>query len=129
MTATSPELARRLQLALGAQYQLGPEIGRGGMGVVYRATDAALDRDVAVKVIHPELASHEALARRFLAEARTIARLRHPNIVSVHAAGAGENLLYYVMDDVPGETLRERLARDGKLSPAEAARITADLAA
>ncbi|HLS47513.1 MAG TPA: protein kinase, partial [Gemmatimonadales bacterium] len=122
MTDTSPDLARRLQLALGAQYALGPELGRGGMGIVYRATDTGLERQVAVKVIHPELASHEGLARRFLAEARTIARLRHPNIVSVHAAGAGENLLYYVMDDVPGETLRERLARERRLDPADVAR-------
>ena len=129
MTEFAPDLARRLQLALGAQYELGEEIGRGGMGVVYRAKDTALDRDVAVKVIHPELASHEGLARRFLAEARTIARLRHPNIVSVHTAGAGEDLLFYVMDDVPGETLRERLTRDRRLDPAEVARIAADLAA
>jgi serine/threonine-protein kinase len=129
VTEFAPDLTRRLQAALGSQYELGEEIGRGGMGVVYRATDTALERAVAVKVIHPELASHEGLARRFLAEARTIARLRHPNIVTVHAAGTGENLLYYVMDDVPGETLRDRLARDRRLDPAEAARITADLAA
>jgi tetratricopeptide (TPR) repeat protein/TolB-like protein len=129
VTEFAPDLARRLQLVLGPQYELGAELGRGGMGVVYRATDTALERVVAVKVIHPELASHEGLARRFLAEARTIARLRHPNIVSVHTAGTGENLLYYVMDDVPGETLRERLARERRLEPAEAARITADLAA
>ena len=129
MTDFAPDLARRLQLALGPQYELGAEIGRGGMGVVYRAKDTALERDVAVKVIHPELASHEGLARRFLAEARTIARLRHPNIVSIHTAGTGEDLLFYVMDDVPGQTLRERLTRDRRLEPAEAARITADLAA
>ena len=57
------------------------------MGVVFRAVDTTLDRPVAIKVVHPELATHDSIARRFLAEARTIARLRHPNIVAVHAAG------------------------------------------
>ena len=122
------DLSGRLQSALGPQYRLEAELGRGGMGVVYRATDTALDRPVAVKVIHPELASHEALAQRFLTEARTIARLRHPNIVSVHAAGSAQDLLFYVMDEVPGETLRARLQRDRKLSPELVAQIVADLA-
>ena len=123
------DLSGRLQRALGAQYRLERELGRGGMGVVYLATDTALDRTVAVKVIHPDLASHEALSQRFLTEARTIARLRHPNIVSVHAAGSDGDLLYYVMDQVPGETLRERLSRDRRLPVHEVSRIVADLAA
>ena len=122
------DLSGRLQSALGPQYRLEAELGRGGMGVVYRATDTALDRPVAVKVIHPELASHEALAQRFLTEARTIARLRHPNIVSVHAAGSAQDLLFYVMDEVPGETLRARLQRDRKLPLEQVAQIVADLA-
>src|SRR5688572_24818516 len=123
------DLTGRLQAALGPQYRLERELGRGGMGVVYLATDTALDRTVAVKVIHPELAAHESLARRFLTEARTIARLRHPNIVSVHAAGSDGDLLYYVMDQIPGETLRERLAREPRLPVADVVRIVADLAA
>jgi len=117
-----------LQAALGPQYRLGGELGRGGMGVVFRATDTALDRPVAIKVVHPELAAHPSIARRFLAEARTIARLRHPNVVAVHAAGTAGGLLYYVMDEIAGESLRQRLARDGRLDPAEVERITADLA-
>src|SRR6185295_4819967 len=108
-----------LQAALGPQYRLDRELGRGGMGVVYRATDTALDRPVAIKVVHPELASHASIARRFLAEARTIARLRHPNIVTVHAAGTADGLLYYVMDEIEGESLRQRLSREGRLDPAE----------
>ena len=118
-----------LQSALAPQYRLEHELGRGGMGVVFLATDTALDRRVAIKVVHPELAAHASIARRFLAEARTIARLRHPSIVAVHAAGTADGLLYYVMDEVEGESLRQRLNREGKLPVAEVARIIADLAA
>jgi serine/threonine-protein kinase len=99
------------------------------MGVVFLATDTTLDRRVAVKVVHPELAAHESITRRFLAEARTIARLRHPNIVAVHSAGSAGGLLYYVMDEVAGESLRQRLLREGSLSIADTTRIVADLAA
>ena len=118
-----------LQAALEPQYRLERELGRGGMGVVFLATDTALDRRVAIKVVHPELAAHPSIVRRFLAEARTIARLRHPGIVAVHAAGTAEGLLYYVMDEVDGESLRQRLAREGKLPVEDVARIVADLAA
>lgn len=128
MTDNPPDLAQRLGDALGPQYRLERELGRGGMGVVFLARDMALDRAVAVKVIHPELAGHEGITRRFLDEARTIARLRHPNIVAVHSAGSSGDLLWYVMDEVPGETLRARLERDGRLPPGEVASITADLA-
>ncbi len=123
-----PDLSTRLQAALGPQYRLEREIGRGGMGVIFRAVDTALDRRVAVKVVHPELAAHGAIARRFLAEARTVARLHHPNIVAVHAAGSSGDLLWYAMDEVPGETLRQRILRERRLPVAEAARIAADLA-
>ncbi len=129
MTPSGPGLAARLQTALGPQYQVGAEIGRGGMGVVFLARDVTLARDVAVKAIHPELAIHSSIAQRFLAEARMIARLRHPNIVTVYAAGEVDDLLYFVMDRVPGESLRERLTRDARLPPEEARRITMDIAA
>ncbi|MGH7536025.1 MAG: protein kinase domain-containing protein, partial [Gemmatimonadales bacterium] len=129
MTHPTLDLFSALQGALASQYRLERELGRGGMGVVFLASDLALDRTVAIKVIHPELATHPSLARRFLAEARTIARLRHPNVVAVHAAGTADGLLYYVMDEVSGESLRQRLAREGRLAPAEVARIVADLAA
>jgi len=126
---TSPsELFSRLQAALGTQYVLERELGHGGMGVVFLARDTTLDRPVAVKVVHPELATHESITERFLAEARMIARLRHPSIVAVHSAGETSGLFYYVMDYVPGESLRQRLLRDGKLPVAEVARIVADLA-
>ncbi|MDQ2673226.1 MAG: serine/threonine-protein kinase, partial [Chloroflexota bacterium] len=117
-----------LQDALAPQYRLERELGRGGMGVVFRATDTTLDRPVAIKVVHPELAAHPSIVRRFLAEARTIARLRHPSIVTVHAAGTAQGLLYYVMDEVEGESLRERLDREGRLPVADVIRIVTDLA-
>jgi serine/threonine-protein kinase len=98
------------------------------MGVVFLATDATLDRPVAIKVVHPELALHESITRRFLTEARTIARVRHPNIVAIHSAGSANGLLYYVMDEVDGESLRQLLAREGRLRPEETARIVSDLA-
>ena len=99
------------------------------MGVVFLARDVTLARDVAVKAVHPELAIHSSIAHRFLAEARMIARLRHPNIVTVYTAGEADDILYFVMDRVPGESLRERLNRAGKLPPDEARRITMDIAA
>jgi serine/threonine-protein kinase len=126
---TTLDLFTALQAALGREYRLERELGRGGMGVVFLATDTTLDRRVAIKVVHPELAPHESITRRFLAEARTIARLRHPNIVAIHAAGSANGLLYYVMDEIAGESLRERLTREGRLSTEDATRIVSDLAA
>ncbi len=122
------ELMGRLQAALGSQYRLERELGHGGMGVVFLARDTTLDRPVAVKVVHPDLAVHSSITQRFLAEARMIARLRHPSIVAVHTAGEATGLFYYVMDYVAGESLRHRLQRDGRLPVAEAAQIIADLA-
>jgi serine/threonine-protein kinase len=126
---TTIDLFAALQTALGPQYRLERELGRGGMGVVFLATDTTLDRQVAVKVVHPELAAHGSIIRRFLAEARTIARLRHPNIVAVHSAGSANGLLYYVMDEVAGESLRQRLIRQGPLSATDTTRIVCHLAA
>jgi eukaryotic-like serine/threonine-protein kinase len=125
---TTLDLFGVLQKALGPQYRLERELGRGGMGVVFLAMDTTLDRQVAIKVVHPELAPHESITRRFLAEARTIARLRHPNIVAIHAAGSADSLLYYVMDEVAGESLRQRLVREGRLPTDETSRIVSDLA-
>ena len=122
------ELSSRLQAALGPQYRLEAELGHGGMGVVFLARDTTLDRPVAVKVVHPDLAVHAAITQRFLAEARMIARLRHPSIVSVHSAGETTGLFYYVMDYVPGESLRQRLNRELRLPPSEVARLLSDLA-
>ncbi len=125
---TDTELYHTLARTLGRQYRLEREVGRGGMGVVFLATDLALDRAVAVKVIHPDLVVNRALAARFLAEARLVARIRHPNIVAVHAAGDAEGHLFYIMDFHEGETLRQRLRREGRLPEAVAVAIAGDLA-
>lgn len=129
MSESGPDLLHSLQRALGRQYRLERELGRGGMGVVFLATDVALQRRVAVKVVHPELVVNRGVAARFLAEARLIARLRHPNIVAVHAAGEADGHLYYVMDFHQGETLRQRLLRDKRLEGTLAVSIAADIAA
>ena len=128
MTVDVAALKDRLQAALGPTYRLERSLGQGGMGVVFLATDVTLDRPVAVKVVHPELAVHNSIAQRFLAEARVIAKLRHPNIVAIHAAGETAGLFWYVMDYVPGETLRDRLNRDGTLDHPTARRILGELA-
>ena len=129
MPTPTLDLFAALQAVLEPQYRLERELGRGGMGVVFLATDTTLDRRVAIKAVHPELAAHQSIGRRFLAEARTSARLRHPNIVAVHAAGNTGGMLYYVMDAVEGESLRQRLGRERRLDPAIVSRIVADLAA
>jgi serine/threonine-protein kinase len=122
------DLFAALQAALHPQYRVERELGRGGMGIVYEATDRTLERRVAIKVAHPELVDRQAIAQRFLAEARMLARIRHPNIVAVHQAGRVNNLLYYVMDHVPGESLRQLLNRDGALPIDRARAIVQDLA-
>ncbi len=122
------EFPKLLQAALGHQYRIERELGRGGMGLVYLARDLTLDRLVAVKVVHPDLSTNSVVSARFLTEARTIAKIRHPNIVSVHSAGEVNGQLYYVMDYFPGETLRQRLVREKRLRPEVAIRIGSDIA-
>ena len=82
-------LATRLGLALGDAYTIEGEIGRGGMGVVYRARDERLQRRVAIKVLPPELAYQGEIRQRFMREAQTAARLSHPNIVPIHGVAEG----------------------------------------
>jgi len=128
VTALPSPLFSSLQAALGTQYTLERELGSGGMGVVFLAHDTTLHRPVAVKVVHPELAVHSSITQRFLAEARLVARLRHPNIVSIHSAGETTGLFWYVMDFVPGESLRQRMLREERMDPEVVARIVGDLA-
>ncbi len=128
MISSDRDLTVTLQAALGDGYALGRELGRGGMGVVFLARDVALDREVAVKVISPELAPNRLLAERFIAEARLIARVRHPNIVSVYSAGTADGLLFYVMDHIPGDSLRDLLRQRGRLEPELASQIAAEIA-
>src|ERR1700756_4368273 len=95
-------LAASLAKALGNSYTIEGEIGRGGMGVVYRARDERLKRPVAIKVLPPELAYRPDIRQRFLRAAETAARLSHPNIVPIHAVGDKDDLCFFVMGLVDG---------------------------
>ena len=117
----------RLTLALADRYRIERELGAGGMATVYLAHDVKHDRDVAIKVLHPDLGA--ALGgERFLSEIRTTARLQHPHILPLLDSGDANGLLYYVMPLVTGETLRARLERERQLPIPEAVRIAREVA-
>ena len=117
----------RLTAALSDRYRLDRELGAGGMATVYLAHDVKHDRDVAIKVLHPDLGA--ALGgERFLSEIRTTARLQHPHILPLLDSGEADGLLYYVMPLVTGETLRARLERERQLPIADAVRIAREVA-
>jgi serine/threonine-protein kinase len=121
-------LEARLAAAFAGAYSLEGEIGRGGMGVVYRAHDEKLKRTVAVKVLPPELAFRRDIRARFVREAETAARLSHPNIVPIHTVGESDDLVYFVMGYVDGESLSVRIKRRGRLSIEESRRIMRETA-
>ncbi|MGB7211310.1 MAG: protein kinase [Gemmatimonadales bacterium] len=121
-------LAQRLAKALGATYTVEGEIGRGGMGVVYRARDERLQRRVAIKVLPPELAYQADIRARFMREAQTAARLSHPNIVPIHDVGESDDLTYFIMGYVDGESLAGRIKRRGQLPAEEVRRIMKETA-
>lgn len=104
----------RLQSALSDRYSIQRELGRGGMATVYLATDLKHDREVAIKVLHPDLAATLG-PERFDREIKFAAKLQHPNILGLFDSGEADGLLYYVMPFVLGESLRERLNRDHML--------------
>jgi hypothetical protein len=117
----------RLRTALADRYAIERELGAGGMATVYLAHDLKHERDVAIKVLHPDLGA--ALGgERFLSEIRTTARLQHPHILPLLDSGEADGLLYYVMPLVTGETLRARLERDRQLSIADAVLIAREAA-
>jgi tRNA A-37 threonylcarbamoyl transferase component Bud32 len=121
-------LLDRLVVAVGTQYLVDAEIGRGGMAVVYRATDLRLNRRVAIKVLPPELAFNADVRERFLREAQTAAQLSHSGIVPIYTVDEREGIVYFVMALVDGESLAERLSREPRLPIAEARRILAAVA-
>ncbi len=116
-----------LRQALSDRYSIDRELGRGGMATVYLATDARVDRSVAIKVLHPELAAAVG-GERFHREIHIASRLTHPNILPVYDSGEVNGTLYYVMPFVEGESLRDRLNRERQLSIDEAIRITCQIA-
>ena len=113
---------------LGDRYRIERELGRGGMATVYLADDGKHHRKVAIKVLHPELAATLG-TDRFLQEIETAARLNHPHILPLYESGTAGDLLYYVMPFVRGESLRQKLIRDGRLGVGEAVSITRQVAA
>ncbi len=122
-----PTVTARLAEALTDRYRIDREIGQGGMATVYLAHDIRHERDVAVKVLHPDLGA--ALGgERFLSEIRTTARLQHPHILPLLDSGDASGLLFYVMPLVTGETLRARLEREKQLPIADAVRIAREVA-
>ena len=112
-----------LQQALAGRYSLESELGRGGMGLVFRAREVRLDRPVAIKLLRPDVAARSDIRERFLREARTAAQLYHPNIVPIYLADEIDGLIFFVMACVEGETLARRVERTGPLAPDEAARL------
>jgi hypothetical protein len=126
--APGDPLREALEKAIGFQYRIDRLLGRGGMGVVYLAHELALDRDVAIKVLPPEQAGAPQLRERFRREARTAARLNHPNIVPLYTFGEVDGLIYFVMGYVAGESLASRLLREGPFAPDEARMLLAEMA-
>ena len=111
-----------------AGYRIEALVGRGGMGVVYRATDLSLERPVALKLITPELARDAHFRARFLREPRLAAALDHPNVVPIYEAGEREGQLYLAMRYVSGSDLKTTLEREGSLTPQRALPILEQIA-
>ena len=107
------DFERRLRRALGDDYELLNEIGSGGFGRVYRARDLGLEREVAIKVLHPQLTADPGVMERFRREAQLAARLRHPNIVSVYDIQSRAGLQWYVMEFVPGANVAQLVKKEG----------------
>ncbi|HEY6852654.1 MAG TPA: protein kinase [Gemmatimonadales bacterium] len=127
MTNVDP-LFLSFQEAVAGRYSLERELGRGGMGVVYLAREVRLDRPVAIKVLPPARASQPALRERFLREARTAAKLSHPNIIPIHAVDEAQGFVFFAMAYVEGETITDRVAARGPLPPSEGARVLREVA-
>ncbi len=117
-----PSSLEDLKAALAGRYEIDKEIGQGGMATVYLADDLRHERKVAVKVLRPDLAAALG-AERFLREIKIAANLTHPHILPLHDSGEADGFLYYVMPYIKGDTLRERIDKEGELPISEAVRI------
>jgi serine/threonine protein kinase len=127
-SAADDELRAHVERALAAHYELDCEIGRGGMGIVYRAKDKRLKRQVAIKLLPPELAFRSEIKSRFLREAETAAQLSHPNIVPIYTVDEQEQLVFFVMAYISGDNLAKRLHERGVLTTDETRRILREVA-
>ncbi|HXI21220.1 MAG TPA: serine/threonine-protein kinase, partial [Gemmatimonadales bacterium] len=119
--------AERLASALADRYGIERQLGQGGMATVYLAADLKHDRQVAIKVLKPELAAVLG-AERFVQEIKTTAQLQHPHILPLFDSGSVDGFLYYVMPYIEGETLRTKLDREKQLGIEEAVKITTEIA-
>ncbi|UBQ03766.1 Stk1 family PASTA domain-containing Ser/Thr kinase [Curtobacterium sp. TXMA1] len=117
--ATDPMIGRMID----QRYRVRSRIARGGMATVYLATDVRLERRVAIKIMHGHLADDQAFRERFIQEARSAARLSHPNLVGVYDQGAEDDTAYIVMEYIPGITLRDLLQEHRALTPEQATDI------
>ncbi len=113
---------------IGERFRLDEKIGSGGMSTVYRAFDPTLERWVAIKLMHRDLSSDPAQLERFRREARAVARLNHPHIVTVIDAGEDDGAPYIVFEYVEGETLKDRIRRMGRLPVPEAVAYAIEIA-
>jgi serine/threonine-protein kinase len=125
-----PDDALHAQLGrvLEANYELDQEIGRGGMGIVYRARDRRLKRLVAVKLLPPDLAYRADIRSRFLREAETSAQLSHPSIVPIYTVEEADNLVFFIMGYVNGDTIAQRLRQRGPMGAEDVRRILCEVA-
>ncbi|MEP6760580.1 MAG: protein kinase, partial [Sporichthyaceae bacterium] len=108
---------------LDGRYHVESRLARGGMATVYLALDRRLDRTIAVKVMHPQLAEDEEFVSRFIREAKSAARLSHPNVVAVYDQGADDGAVFLAMEHVAGRTLRDLMREKGRLSPRQTLEI------
>ncbi|HEX9581488.1 MAG TPA: serine/threonine-protein kinase, partial [Gemmatimonadales bacterium] len=120
------ELRDRLQVALGSGYRVEKELGGGGMSRVFLAEEVRLGRKVVIKVLPPEMAAGVSV-ERFEREIQLAAKLQHPHVVPLLTAGSSDDLLYYIMPFIEGESLRAKLVREGELPVAEVLRILRDV--
>ena len=125
--SASEEAITRLNAALDGRYLVERELGKGGMATVYLARDVKHDREVAIKVLLPELSASIG-SERFEREIKLAAKLQHPHILGLHDSGSALGLLYYVMPFVKGESLRDRLDREGQLPVEDAIVIALEVA-
>ena len=127
VSASDATLRSHVDRVLNVHYELDREIGRGGMGIVYLARDRRLKRQVAVKLLPPELAFRSEIRSRFLREAETAAQLSHPNIVPIYAVDEREGLVFFVMAYVRGDNLAKRLHDQGPMDVKETRRILCEV--
>src|ERR687895_262956 len=127
-SSSERDLRAHVERALSAHYDVEGEVGRGGMGIVYRARDRRLKRPVAIKLLPPELAFRGEIRSRFLREAETAASLNHPHIVDIYTVDELEGLVFFVMAYISGDNLAKRLHDRGVLEVEETRRILREVA-